>query len=223
MKITTSKYYIPSGRCVQAIDYKHRNEDGSVGTIPDSLTRIFYTAAGRQVRDGGGILPDMVVKQDKLPNILFYLVRENMVFNYATQYCLKHPTIASPEKFTLADADYKDFKALVKKSDFKYDQQSEKILKTLKEAAQFEGYMTEASEEFKALEKKLSHNLDRDLDYFSKDIKSMITNEIIKRYYFQRGSIIQQLKNDDDLSTALKVLNDPAKYKEILSNTAAKK
>lgn len=223
MKITTSKYYIPSGRCVQAIDYKHRNEDGSVGTIPDSLTRIFYTAAGRQVRDGGGILPDMVVKQDKLPNILFYLVRENMVFNYATQYCLKHPTIASPEKFTLADADYKDFKALVKKSDFKYDQQSEKILKTLKEAAQFEGYMTEASEEFKALEKKLSHNLDRDLDYFSKDIKSMITNEIIKRYYFQRGSIIQQLKNDDDLSTALKVLNDPAKYKEILSNTAVKK
>lgn len=223
MKITTSKYYIPSGRCVQAIDYKHRNEDGSVGTIPDSLTRIFYTAAGRQVRDGGGILPDMVVKQDKLPNILFYLVRENMVFNYATQYCLKHLTIASPEKFTLADADYKDFKALVKKSDFKYDQQSEKILKTLKEAAQFEGYMTEASEEFKALEKKLSHNLDRDLDYFSKDIKSMITNEIIKRYYFQRGSIIQQLKNDDDLSTALKVLNDPAKYKEILSNTAAKK
>ena len=223
MKITTSKYYIPSGRCVQAIDYKHRNEDGSVGTIPDSLTRIFYTAAGRQVRDGGGILPDMVVKQDKLPNILFYLVRENMVFNYATQYCLKHPTIASPEKFTLTDADYKDFKALVKKSNFKYDQQSEKILKTLKEAAQFEGYMSEASEEFKALEKKLSHNLDRDLDYFSKDIKSMIANEIIKRYYFQRGSIIQQLKNDDDLNTALKVLNDPAKYKEILSTTAAKK
>lgn len=223
MKITTSKYYIPSGRCVQAIDYKHRNEDGSVGTIPDSLTRIFYTAAGRQVRDGGGILPDMVVKQDKLPNILFYLVRENMVFNYATQYCLKHPTIASPEKFTLTDADYKDFKALVKKSNFKYDQQSEKILKTLKEAAQFEGYMSEASEEFKALEKKLSHNLDRDLDYFSKDIKSMIANEIIKRYYFQRGSIIQQLKNDDDLNTALKVLNDPAKYKEVLSSTAAKK
>jgi len=223
MKITTSKYYIPSGRCVQAIDYKHRNEDGSVGTIPDSLTRIFYTAAGRQVRDGGGILPDMVVKQDKLPNILFYLVRENMVFNYATQYCLKHPTIASPEKFTLTDADYKDFKALVKKSNFKYDQQSEKILKTLKEAAQFEGYMSEASEEFKALEKKLSHNLDRDLDYFSKDIKSMIANEIIKRYYFQRGSIIQQLKNDDDLNTALKVLNDPAKYKEILSTTVAKK
>ena len=223
MKITTSKYYIPSGRCVQAIDYKHRNEDGSVGTIPDSLTRIFYTAAGRQVRDGGGILPDMVVKQDKLPNILFYLVRENMVFNYATQYCLKHPTIASPEKFTLTDADYKDFKALVKKSNFKYDQQSEKILKTLKEAAQFEGYMSDASEEFKALEKKLSHNLDRDLDYFSKDIKSMIANEIIKRYYFQRGSIIQQLKNDDDLNTALKVLNDPAKYKEVLSTTAAKK
>lgn len=114
----------------------------------------------------------------------------------------------------MTDADYNDFKELVKKADFKYDQQSEKILKTLKEAAEFEGYMTDAAEEFKALEKKLNHNLDRDLDYFSKDIKRMIANEIIKRYYFQRGGIIEQLKDDDDLQEAIKVLNDPAKYKE---------
>ncbi len=95
MKLTTSKYYIPSGRCVQAIDYKHRNEDGSVGRIPDSLTTVFHTAAGREVRDGGGVTPDIAVKQEKLPNILFYLVNDNLIFNYATDYCLKHPTISA--------------------------------------------------------------------------------------------------------------------------------
>ena len=217
MKLTTSKYYIPSGRCVQAIDYKHRNEDGSVGIIPDSLTTVFHTAAGRAVRDGGGVMPDIEVKQEKLPNILFYLVRDNLIFDYATQYCLKHPSISSPQEFKVTDADYNDFKAMVKKADFKYDQQSEKIMKTLKEAAKFEGYLDEASEEIKALEKKLTHNLDRDLDYFSKDIKSMIADEIIKRYYYTRGGIIQQLKDDDGLQAALKILADPVKYKETLS------
>ena len=217
MKLTTSKYYIPSGRCVQAIDYKHRNEDGSVGTIPDSLTTVFHTAAGREVRDGGGVMPDIEVKQEKLPNILFYLVRDNLIFDYATQYCLKHPSIPSPQEFKVTDADYYDFKAMVKKADFKYDQQSEKIMKTLKEAAKFEGYLDEASEEIKALEKKLTHNLDRDLDYFSKDIRSMIADEIIKRYYYTRGGIIQQLKDDDGLQAALKILADPVKYKETLS------
>ena len=216
MKLTTSKYYIPSGRCVQAIDYKHRNEDGSVGTIPDSLTTVFHTAAGREVRDGGGVMPDIEVKQEKLPNILFYLVRDNLIFDYATQYCLKHPSIPSPQEFKVTDADYNDFKAMVKKADFKYDQQSEKIMKTLKEAAKFEGYLDEASEEIKALE-KLTHNLDRDLDYFSKDIRSMIADEIIKRYYYTRGGIIQQLKDDDGLQAALKILADPVKYKETLS------
>ena len=217
MKLTTSKYYIPSGRCVQAIDYKHRNEDGSVGTIPDSLTTVFHTAAGREVRDGGGVMPDIEVKQEKLPNILFYLVRDNLIFDYATQYCLKHPSIPSPQEFKVTEADYNDFKAMVKKADFKYDQQSEKIMKTLKEAAKFEGYLDEASEEIKALEKKLTHNLDRDLDYFSKDIRSMIADEIIKRYYYTRGGIIQQLKDDDGLQAALKILADPVKYKETLS------
>lgn len=217
MKLTTSKYYISSGRCVQAIDYKHRNEDGSVGTIPDSLTTVFHTAAGREVRDGGGVMPDIEVKQEKLPNILFYLVRDNLIFDYATQYCLKHPSIPSPQEFKVTDADYNDFKAMVKKADFKYDQQSEKIMKTLKEAAKFEGYLDEASEEIKALEKKLTHNLDRDLDYFSKDIRSMIADEIIKRYYYTRGGIIQQLKDDDGLQAALKILADPVKYKETLS------
>lgn len=223
MKVTTSKYYIPSGRCVQAIDYKHRNPDGSVGVIPDSLTRVFHTAAGREVRDGGGVMPDIVVKEDKLPNILFYLVRDNLIFDYATQYCLQHPTIAEPQAFEVTDADYQAFKDMVKKADFKYDQQSEKILKTLKEAAEFEGYMKDASAEFEALEKKLNHDLDRDLDYFSSDIKNMIASEIIKRYYYQRGGIIQQLKDDNDLKEALKVLGNPVKYKEMLSAPVAEK
>lgn len=217
IKLTTSKYYIPSGRCVQAIDYKHRNEDGSVGRIPDSLTTVFHTAAGREVRDGGGITPDITVKQEKLPNILFYLVNDNLIFNYATDYCLKHPAISSAEKFKVTDADYADFKAMVKKADFKYDQQTEKILKNLKEMAEFEGYLADASEEFKALERKLRHNLDRDLDHFSKEIKAMIAIEIVKRYYYQRGSIIEQLKDDDDLKEAVKILTAPAKYKEMLS------
>ena len=152
MKITTSKYYIPSGRCVQAIDYKHRNADGSVGRIPDSLTTVFHTAAGREVRDGGGVTPDIQVEQEKLPNILFYLVNDNLIFDYATQYCLKHETIADAQHFELTDADYADFKEMVRKADFKYDQQTEKILKSLKEMAEFEGYLKDASGEFEALE-----------------------------------------------------------------------
>lgn len=222
MKLTTSKYYIPSGRCVQAIDYKHRNEDGSVGRIPDSLTTVFHTAAGREVRDGGGVTPDIEVKQDKLPNILFYLVNDNLIFNYATQYCLKHATIAEPEKFVITDADYADFKEMVKKADFKYDQQTEKILKSLKEMAEFEGYLTDTSKEFDALEKKLTHNLDRDLDYFSKDIKNMIALEIVKRYYYQRGAIIEQLKDDDDLKKAVEILTSPEEYRKMLSSPEVK-
>ena len=220
LKITTSKYYIPSGRCVQAIDYAHRNEDGSVARIPDSLTTVFHTAAGREVQDGGGVSPDIEVKQERLPNILFYLVRDNLIFDYATDYCLKHPAIASAKEFELTDADYEEFKNKVKGADFKYDQQSEKILNTLKEAAEFEGYMKDASDEFKALENKLKHNLDRDLDYFSKDIKKMIAEEIIKRYYYQEGAIIQQLKDDKDLDEAVKVLTNPERYQQILSVTA---
>ena len=217
MKVTTSKYYIPSGRCVQAIDYTHRNADGSVGRIPDSLTTVFHTAAGREVRDGGGVTPDIQVEQEKLPNILYYLVTDNQIFDYATDYCLKHPTIPEPEQFEVTDADYAEFKEKVKNADFKYDQQSEKLLKSLKEMAEFEGYLEDAASEFESLEKKLTHNLDRDLDHFAKEIKDMIAVEIIKRYYYQRGSIIQQLKDDADLKEALQILGDTVAYKKMLS------
>lgn len=217
LKVTTSKYYIPSGRCIQAIDYAKKNADGSVARTPDSLTTVFHTAAGREVRDGGGIRPDIEVKGDKIPNIVFYLMNDDLIFDYATQYCWDHPTLASVDDFKLTDADYEAFKKLVKSRNFTYDRQSEKMLKSLKEIAEFEGYMTEAAEEFKALEKKLNHNLDRDLDYFAKPIKEYISQEIVTRYFYQRGAAMERLKDDTDLEEAIKVLQNPVRYWEILS------
>ena len=217
LKVTTSKYYIPSGRCIQAIDYAKKNADGSVARTPDSLTTVFHTAAGREVRDGGGIRPDIEVKGDKIPNIVFYLMNDDLIFDYATQYCWNHPTLASVDDFKLTDADYEAFKKLVKSRNFTYDRQSEKMLKSLKKIAEFEGYMTEAAEEFKALEKKLNHNLDRDLDYFAKPIKEYISQEIVTRYFYQRGAAMERLKDDTDLEEAIKVLQNPVRYREILS------
>ena len=217
LKVTTSKYYIPSGRCIQAIDYAKKNADGSVARTPDSLTTVFHTTAGREVRDGGGIRPDIEVKGDKIPNIVFYLMNDDLIFDYATQYCWDHPTLASVDDFKLTDADYEAFKKLVKSRNFTYDRQSEKMLKSLKEIAEFEGYMTEAAEEFKALEKKLNHNLDRDLDYFAKPIKEYISQEIVTRYFYQRGAAMERLKDDTDLEEAIKVLQNPVRYREILS------
>lgn len=217
LKVTTSKYYIPSGRCIQAIDYAKKNADGSVARTPDSLTTVFHTAAGREVRDGGGIRPDIEVKGDKIPNIVFYLMNDDLIFDYATQYCWDHPTLASVDDFKLTDADYEAFKKLVKSRNFTYDRQSEKMLKSLKEIAEFEGYMTEAAEEFKALENKLNHNLDRDLDYFAKPIKEYISQEIVTRYFYQRGAAMERLKDDTDLEEAIKVLQNPVRYREILS------
>lgn len=217
LKVTTSKYYIPSGRCIQAIDYAKKNADGSVARTPDSLTNVFRTAAGREVRDGGGIRPDIEVKGDRVPNIVFYLMNEDIIFDYATRYCWDHPALASVDLFQLTDEDYKEFKKLVKSRDFKYDRQSEKMLKSLKEVAEFEGYMEGAAEEFKALEKKLNHNLDRDLDYFAKQIKGYIAQEIVTRYFYQRGATMERLKEDEDLEKAIEVLHDAGRYKRILS------
>ena len=217
MKITTAKYYIPSGRCVQAIDYSKRNADGSIARTPDSLTTVFHTAAGREVRDGGGIRPDIEVKMDKTPNNLFYLVNDDMIFDYATQYVIKHPTIAKVEDFQLTDADYADFKEMLKKRDFTYDRQSEEVLKKLKEFAEFEGYMENAKDEFAALDKKLQHNLDLELDRFAKDIKPLIAEEIVKRYYFEKGAVQETLKDDADLKKAIEVLQQLEEYNKVLT------
>ena len=157
---------------------------------------------------------------DKTPNILFYLVNDDQIFDYATQYVLQHPTIAEVKDFQLTDADYADFKALLKKRNFSYDRQSEAMLKKLKEMAEFEGYMENASEEFAALEKKLQHNLDLELDRFAKDIKPLIAEEIVKRYYFEKGAVQETLKDDADLKKALEMLQQPEEYKKVLTVAA---
>ena len=169
------------------------------------------------MRDGGGIRPDIEVKIDKTPNILFYLVNDDMIFDYATQYVIKHPSIAKVEDFQVTDADYADFKAMLKKRNFTYDRQSEEVLKKLKEFAEFEGYMENAKDEFAALEKKLQHNLDLELDRFAKDIKPLIADEIVKRYYFERGAVQEGLKDDPDLKKAIEVLQQPEEYRKVLT------
>lgn len=217
LKVTTSKYYISSGRCIQAIDYAKKNADGTVARTPDSLTHVFHTAAGREVRDGGGIRPDIEVKEDRFPNILFYLLNDDLIFDYVTRYCIKHPVLASVDSIRITDEDYKEFKELVKSRNFTYDRQSEKMLKTLKEVAEFEGYMEGASEEFKALEQKLNHNLDRDLDHFAPQIKKQIAQDIATRFFYQRGAVMERLKDDADLEKAIETLTNPEAYRKILT------
>lgn len=217
LKVTTSKYYIPSGRCIQAIDYQHRDEDGQVERIPDSLTHVFYTKAGREVRDGGGIRPDVEVKNEKQGTILFYLANDDVLLDFGNQYMKMHPEIPEPEEFVITDSVYESFKQLALASGFKYDKQSKNTLKKLKEIAEFEGFLEDAAAEFDALEKKLDHNLAADLERFKEDIKPLLAAEIIKRPYYQRGVIIQQLKNDPDVNEAVAVLSDSVRYHQLLT------
>jgi len=217
LKITTAKYYIPSGRCIQVLDYSHRNPDGSVARVPDSLTNVFYTRNGREVRDGGGINPDFIITEDKPGTITYYLITQNVVFDFVTDWVLKHSQIDSPDKFSLTDADYEAFKQFVKsKKDFKYDQMSAHSLRNLEEVMKFEGYMDVASAEFQVLKANLVPDLDRDLELFKESIKDVITNEIIQRYYFQNGVLIHTLKNDKAYQKAVEVLNDKSLYNNTL-------
>lgn len=219
MKLTTAKYYIPSGRCVQALNYKH-SKGGYVEHVPDSLTKVFYTANGREVRDGGGVKPDVEVKPDSLPNIAFYLAgardSNEVMLNYEVDYIAKHPTIAPAKDFALTDADYDEFKARVLKADFKYDRETEKYLKDLEKLAKFEGYYDDAKPEFEALKKKLSHNVAKDLDYNKEYIKQLMENEIVAAYYFQAGAIQNSLRYDKQIKEAVKLLNSPEEYSKIL-------
>jgi carboxyl-terminal processing protease len=217
MKVTTSKYYIPSGRCIQAIDYAKRNADGSVARTPDSLTTVYHTLAGREVRDGGGIRPDVEVTAEKLPNLIYYLESDEVIFDYATQYVLTHARPATVEALEITDADYEVFKQFAHRRKFTYDRQSERALKTLKEMAEFEGYMEGAKAEFEALEQKLTHNLDLELDRFKKEIKDAIAQELVVRYFYQSGLAQYRTQDDPDLKKALEVLADEAQYKKILS------
>lgn len=216
IKITTSKYYIPSGRCIQALDYSHRNPDGSVARVPDSLTQVFRTRNGREVRDGGGIIPDYVIPQEKSGTIGYYLLANNIIFNFVTEWAMKHPTVDAPESFQLSDADYEAFKQYVKGRDFQYDQMSNRSLQSLKEIMEFEGYFSNASEEFNALKKKLQPDLDRDLELFGKEIRKMIETEIMQRYYYKEGVLMYELRDDPVLKKAREVLKNRELYDRTL-------
>ncbi|MDR1402756.1 MAG: S41 family peptidase [Tannerellaceae bacterium] len=209
VKITMSKYYIPSGRCIQQVDYSHRNPDGSAGNIPDSLTTVFYTLKGRPVRDGGGVRPEFEVEESKTPTLMYYLLNDYVLFDFITDYVQKHNTIAPIEEFEVTDKDFEAFKAYAKDKNFSYDRQSEKLLKNLKEVAEFEGYTDSDSTLFHELETKLTPDIERDFNRFKNEIKQMMATEIVKRYYYQKGELIQTLKDDPVLEKALEVLANP--------------
>ena len=219
LKITTAKYYTPSGRCVQALDYSHIIDQGKTSRIPDSLTNVFYTEAGREVRDGGGVRPDIEPKSEELSTLLFYLMQDMAVFDYATEYAIKNSTIAPADTFELSDEDYDEFKRLLKSRNFSYDLISVKVLKDLKQALEFEGFSGIVKEEIESLERKLQTNLDHSLTHFEKEIRKIIADEIIHRYYGQKGRIIYNLREDTDIEEAFKILENEKEYRNILSPT----
>jgi carboxyl-terminal processing protease len=216
LKVTTAKYYIPSGRCIQAIDYSHRNEDGSVGRVPDSLTSEFKTRNGRKVRDGGGIVPDSLTIDERKINISYYIFIQNLYFDYATQYVQKHPTIASPTEFKLSDEDFKAFSDYLVAKKFTYTSQTEKYYSELLDMAKYEGLDKRAKEEFEALKLKLKPDITNDIAENKTDIAELLSLEIIKRYYYQKGEIQFSLKDDKELKIALQLLQPDGNYSKIL-------
>lgn len=220
MKVTTSRYYIPSGRCIQARKYRH-NDGGSSEVIADSTKRKFYTLNGREVLDAGGITPDVVVEGDSLPNIAYYLAAardsNEVLLNYEVDYIAKHPTVAQPADFELSDEDYAEFKKRVLDSGFTYDRTSEKFLKDLEQLTRFEGYYDDAKPEFEALKKKLSHNVAKDLEYNKQAIKNIINNDLMVAYYFQRGATQNSLRHDKQMDEAMKLITDGERYAKILN------
>ena len=218
IKVTVSYYYIPSGRSIQAIDYTKRDADGRVARVPDSLTNEFKTAGGRIVRDGGGITPDIAINPDTMSHLHYYLYMGHHIFDYATRYVSNHDTIAPAADFSLTDADYEAFKDFVEQRDFKYDKMSSKRLEELREAMTFEGYMDEnAKHLIEQLEQSLQHNVRQDLDTFRKEIELSLAQEIVRRYYYQRGAIEVSLRGDTTIKGAVDLLQSPVQYKEILS------
>lgn len=222
LKMTTSKYYIPSGRCIQAINYRRNGTGGYRERVPDSLTHVFHTAAGREVRDGGGITPDVEVKNDTIPNIAYYLSGSGMdstevMFDWVVDYITKHPTIAPAREFHLTDAEFADFKQHVIKSGFTYDPVSQKQLKDLEKTAKAEGYYEQAREAFKLLESKLKHDVGTDIDKHEAILRQVLELDIITAYYYQAGSIQAGLQYDKQLEEAIRLLRQPETYKKLLT------
>jgi len=216
LKVTISRYYTPSGRCIQALDYTHRNPDGSVGYIPDSLKKSYRTKGGRIVKSGGGIEPDVNIKDDPMSTIAVTLYTKNYLFDYATEYNQKHATIASVEKFTLSDDEFNQFAKWLGNKDYSYKTETEDGLDSLKKLAIREKYYDDAQAEFEALKNKLSHDKKQDLLKHKEQVKHMLENEIASRYYYVRGRIAQGLQYDKELDKALALLSHPAEYNGLL-------
>jgi carboxyl-terminal processing protease len=206
LKVTTAKYYIPSGRCIQALDYSHRNEDGSVGNVPDSLISEFTTKKGRKVYDGGGVVPDVKIDGDQLSNLSIALITKFIVFDFATEYANKNETIASPEDFNISNEIYSQFSAYVKEHNFEYDSQSKNELEELIKLAKREKYFGLAEAEFEALKAKLEPNLEKDLKEFRDEISELLEDEIVSRYYYQKGAIRAAINDDKGIQKAIEVL-----------------
>jgi len=217
LKVTTAKYYIPSGRCIQALDYTHRNEDGSVGKVPDSLITEFKTKNGRKVFDGGGVNPDIRLVPRIIPKICGSLETKNLIFDYATKYKLAHASLSNPEAFRLTDAEYDEFVKWLKDKDYDYSTDTQKQLDELKTTAKDEKYLDRISKEIEQIKDKLSHNKEEDLRTFKADICRQLETEIVTRYYYQNGKIKHALSLDDELKKAVEILNDQGKYNDILS------
>lgn len=217
LKVTTAKYYIPSGRCIQALDYSHRNEDGSVGKIPDSLITEFKTRNGRLVYDGGGVRPDIKVEPEHMSKIAASLMFKYFIFDYATKYASEHKEIPPVGEFEFTDKDYDDFISFLSGKDFDYETRSEDKLDKLLETAKREKYFSLAEEEFAALKKKLAHDKDKDLIAFKSEIKQLIEEEIVSRYYMQEGRIKLTLMQDSVTAKAIEVLSNPNLYQDILT------
>jgi carboxyl-terminal processing protease len=219
LKITTAKYYIPSGRCIQALDYTHRNEDGSVGKVPDSLITEFKTRDGRKVYDGGGILPDLTTEQKKLSNIAVSLLNKNLIFDYATRYRLMHNTIAAAKDFHLSDRDFNDFNEFIADKDYDYTTKSEKTMDDLKKNTEEEKYFADVKNEFEALKSKLSHNKKADVMKNKEEIMQLLEEEIASRYYYQAGRIEASFSHDNEVKKAVEVLNNSSMYSSVLNGT----
>lgn len=221
LKVTTSKYYIPSGRCIQAINYKHNGQQGYKERIPDSLTHVFRTLHGREVRDGGGITPDVEVKADTIPNIAYYLSATGadsteVLFDYVVDYIHRHETVAPPTEFRLSDADWQEFKERVVKGGFSYDPVSRKQFDELVKTAKFEGYYDDAREAFDALEARLKHDVASDLEKHREVLTHILEQDILSAYYYQSGSFQHALQYDRQLEEAERLLNDEARYRQLL-------
>lgn len=218
LKLTIAKYYIPSGRLIQAIDYSHRNPDGSVARIPDSLTTVWHTRAGREVRDGGGITPDIKVEAPEGNRLVYNIVRDNWSFDFANRYATRHSSVPAPEEFEITDTIFNEFKSFIDPDKFQYDHVCEMIIEQLEKAAQTEGYMNDGVRaQLDSLKVTLRHDLNHDLDINRKLISEYLASEILQRYYNNEGAVIEALKHDQDLDSAATVLQNPARYKEILS------